>query len=503
MKHRRLVSVLLAAAILFAFASQAAAAVPSAVDSTAFSHFSKMTAVDLRGSDVAPLRLNPNKSSILPNLALYHKAVVQGSEMTLNCYYSCYCSGNGDAAYGLFVFKGTLDNLPDTTDKLVYQEVYNAPNSDFEETYNWNTSGEATGDYTVFFFLADQATSMVYYVSLPVHVLAQAKHMTGIGFMDPNDESTLSETIQLNSSNGEAQYVVPQFTPADTTDARKYEIAADSSCVNLETACGITEITGAYCGTAVVTITCGKFSSSLTVKVNGGEHTFSEDGTYYQAPTATRPGKSVGTCTTCKQQVEEEIPPVFRDVNANAYYAEALEYCYENGLMYGTSKTTFSPNANMTRAQLATILYRASKAEDDTSIQLPFTDIKMSEYYVPALRWAYANKIIYGTSETTFSPNDTITREQAMAYFYRYYQHLGYTPANEGDLSAAFKDYNTISEYARPAIAWAYGNQLIFGVSSDRIGPKETLTRAQGTAFLYRFLVRILPPAEEPQPENP
>ena len=138
----------------------------------------------------------------------------------------------------------------------------------------------------------------------------------------------------------------------------------------------------------------------------------------------------------------------FSDVASNAWYAEAVEYVHGNGLMSGTSATTFSPETNTSRAMLATILYRSSGSPAVTEA-VDFTDVSTDAYYADAVAWASANGIISGYGNGLFGPNDPITREQIAAILWRY---AGSPSAETG---ADFADESSISSYAATAVDWA------------------------------------------------
>ena len=111
----------------------------------------------------------------------------------------------------------------------------------------------------------------------------------------------------------------------------------------------------------------------------------------------------------------------FTDVKASDYYYKAVLWAVENGIVYGTSDTTFSPNSACTRAQVAAFLYRAKNSPEPKSNNNPFKDVKSGAYYYKAVMWAVENGIVYGTSNTTFEPNATCTRAQCVSFLYRTY----------------------------------------------------------------------------------
>ena len=116
---------------------------------------------------------------------------------------------------------------------------------------------------------------------------------------------------------------------------------------------------------------------------------------------------------------ENTNPGGFTDVSANAWYADAVEWAVENEITAGTSANTFSPNAACTRAQMVTFLWRASGYPDPASDTMPFTDVSPDAYYYRAVLWAVGEGITTGTSATTFSPDATVTRGQVVSFLYR------------------------------------------------------------------------------------
>ena len=170
----------------------------------------------------------------------------------------------------------------------------------------------------------------------------------------------------------------------------------------------------------------------------------------------------------------------FGDVPQNSWFADAVKYVSENKLMNGTSTTAFSPNGNMSRAMLATVLYRMSgeTAEAGSS----FGDVFSSAYYAAAVSWASSKGIVNGTGADAFSPNASITREQLAAMLYRYAGE----PSVSADLSA-YTDTVDISPYASKAVEWCVAKGILSGKSATRLAPQDTATRAECAAMLQRF----------------
>ncbi len=170
----------------------------------------------------------------------------------------------------------------------------------------------------------------------------------------------------------------------------------------------------------------------------------------------------------------------FQDVGQNDWFASAVQYVTGKNLMNGTSTTAFSPNENMSRAMLATVLYRMSgeTAEADSS----FRDVSSSAYYAAAVKWASDKGIVNCTGANAFSPNASITREQLAAMLYRYAGE----PSVSADLSA-YTDTVDISPYASKAVEWCVAKGILSGKSATRLAPQDTATRAECAAMLQRF----------------
>lgn len=188
--------------------------------------------------------------------------------------------------------------------------------------------------------------------------------------------------------------------------------------------------------------------------------------------------------------IEDETPKAdFADVAADAWYADAVQYVFENGMMSGTSETTFCPDLTTTRGMIVTILYRMENEPTVTSTTA-FTDVASDQYYANAVAWAAQNGIVSGTTATTFAPNAAITREQMAAILYRYAQFKGYDVSVKADLSV-YTDAAQIGSYATDAMAWANGAQLITGTSATTLTPAGNATRAQVAAILMRFCENV------------
>lgn len=189
-----------------------------------------------------------------------------------------------------------------------------------------------------------------------------------------------------------------------------------------------------------------------------------------------------------KEETQEEIPTTnkntYKDVKPSDWYYEAVNYVTENALMNGTT-AGFEPNANMTRAMLVTVLYRLN-GNKKVSGENVFTDIKSGEWYYEAVLWAAKNGIVNGVEDALFAPNENITREQIAAVLYRYANLKGYNFAKLSELSD-FEDTKNVSGFAVDAMKWANESGIISGTSKTTLRPKDTATRAQVATMLMRF----------------
>lgn len=183
---------------------------------------------------------------------------------------------------------------------------------------------------------------------------------------------------------------------------------------------------------------------------------------------------------------EPEKSALFKDVKETDWFYEYVMYVAENGLMNGVSEDEFAPNNTLTRAMLVTVLYR-NDGEPAVNKSIPFSDVDMSAYYADAVLWAKQNGIVNGITEIEFAPNSNITREQIATIIYRYAQYKGMdTVTMEENLH--FADADEISEYAVSAMNWAVGTGLLKGKTTTTLNPKDNATRAEIAAILQRFI---------------
>jgi diketogulonate reductase-like aldo/keto reductase len=175
-----------------------------------------------------------------------------------------------------------------------------------------------------------------------------------------------------------------------------------------------------------------------------------------------------------------EADPAFTDVPSNAWYSEAVACCNENGLMVGTSDAAFSPNTELSRAMVVTILHRAAGTPAVTA-NSSFTDVESGTWYSDAVAWSEQNGVVSGYGNGLFGTNDPVTREQLITLLWRY---NGSKPAS----APTYTDVGIASSWATDAIAWADSNKIANTSAVNRLQPKRNATRAEAAYMLKQML---------------
>ena len=193
--------------------------------------------------------------------------------------------------------------------------------------------------------------------------------------------------------------------------------------------------------------------------------------------------------------VEPEQPWVnpFKDVKEADWFFDGVKFANQNGLFNGTAPDMFSPDDAMTRAMLVTVLWRLDGKTAATKASA-FVDVPANEYYTDAVAWAAENGIVNGVDATHFAPNDEVTREQIAAILFRYAENKGVDTSKRADLNA-FPDANKVSDYAKDALAWANAEGLVKGSKEngkDYLDPTGSATRAQVATILARYAQNVV-----------
>jgi lysophospholipase L1-like esterase len=182
-----------------------------------------------------------------------------------------------------------------------------------------------------------------------------------------------------------------------------------------------------------------------------------------------------------------ETKTVFTDVPSTAWYAGNVAYVYENGLMNGTSATTFEPSASLTRAMFVTILGRLDGVDTSAYGGTSFTDVATGKWYSAYVAWASANGIVNGYSATTFGTNDPVTREQMATIIARYVDYAGVTLPQAESIVASFQDASSVSSWAREGLELMRTTGIITGYTDGTFGPKKTAMRMEAATVFTRL----------------
>ena len=178
----------------------------------------------------------------------------------------------------------------------------------------------------------------------------------------------------------------------------------------------------------------------------------------------------------------------FSDISDTDWFYSDVNFAVKNNLFSGISKEKFAPQKPLTRAMLVTVLHRMEENPAPKS-KSPFKDVLKGSYYEDAVSWAWENKIVSGTSKEKFSPNENITREQFVSVLYRYaaYKNTDTSKPHNSNISG-FKDFSSISDYAIPAMQYAFEKGIIKGKTDKTLNPRDSVTRAEAAAMIRRFL---------------
>lgn len=202
------------------------------------------------------------------------------------------------------------------------------------------------------------------------------------------------------------------------------------------------------------------------------------------------PESKVTVTAIFTETVVEPEPVVlpFDDISQSAWYYGAVEYVYLNHMMQGTAGRLFSPDAEMSRAMIATVLYRLENTPAPTK-DASFNDVETNKWYTDAIRWAAENNVINGYGNNRFGPMDSVTREQLAVILYNYTASKGISVEAVGDLST-FSDAEATSDWAEEAISWAVGVGLLSGKGNGILDPSGTATRAEVAQMLMNYLTK-------------
>ena len=301
-----------------------------------------------------------------------------------------------------------------------------------------------------------------------------------------------SEQIVVSNTNDEKATITATFTVKEPPYSGKYSYELSTSVGDHGTLAVDRYATEGEKVTITVTPDEAYLLDDLSVTAGGKdvELTANSDGTY----TFTMPSADVKITATFAEdpdwtpdEPEEpttDVSDLFSDIAPDAWYKDAIQYAYDNGLMTGVSATEFDPEATTTRAMIVSILARLEGVESAEAAG--FADVD-DEWYATAVNWAANVGVVNGYEDNTFRPNTAITREQLAAILMNYAAYKGYDVSARADLSH-YSDADSISSWANDVLLWAVAEGLLTGVTDDTIAPQAHATRAQVAAILQRFL---------------
>lgn len=285
-------------------------------------------------------------------------------------------------------------------------------------------------------------------------------------FTMPAQPVTVKAIFDRNSS-GSSSYTIT------TPDAEHGTVAASPSRASSGT-------------TVTITVTPDEgyeLGELIVTDANGDEVDLTrESATKY---TFEMPRSRVTVAASFVESAPEPLP--FDDVDDGDWFADAVRFVYENGMMNGTGDTAFAPDATTSRSMIVTILYRL-EGEPVVDDAMDFTDVAGDAWYTDAVRWAAGEGIVGGYGNGLFGSDDAVTREQLAAILYRYAVYKGYDVSIGEDTNLlSYDDFEDLSEYAIPAMQWACGTGIVNGTSESTLTPQGEAERAQVAAMLMRF----------------
>ena len=352
--------------------------------------------------------------------------------------------------------------------------------------------------------------------------------------------------VSLNKTStslyvGDTETLTATVQPGNASNQTVTWSTSDASVATVEN--GVVRATGRGTATITVTTVDGGFTTDCTVTVSrystGGPTTYAitapdaENGTVRVSPSRASRGTTVTITVTPDEGYELESltvldsrdneitltdkgdgkytftmpsgkvtveasfaeiapePLPFGDMDDGDWFADAVRFVYENGMMNGVSETDFAPHAATSRSMIVTILYRL-EGEPVVDYAMDFTDVAGDAYYAEAVRWAASEGIVGGYGGGLFGSDDAVTREQLAVILYRYAVYKGYDVSIGEDTNIlSYADFADLSEYAIPAMQWACGAGVITGVTDATLVPQGVATRAQVAAMLMRFCEAI------------
>ncbi len=285
--------------------------------------------------------------------------------------------------------------------------------------------------------------------------------------------------------DGKSEYLVNERKSSNRKPSKTYSVYIEDA-KNGEVTAGTARATRGTQITLTVSADKGYVLDRLSITDASGDkvdYTKKNDTKY----TFDMPASQVTVKATFQQEGKTSSLP-FKDVDSGDWFYEAVQYVSDNETMNGTSSTRFSPNSKLNRAMIAQILYNL---EGKPSVRgSAFSDVPSNAWYADAVNWAAEQRIVLGYGSGAFGPENNITREQMAAILYRYAQYKDYDVSASGDLTK-YRDGDSVSDWAEDAMQWAVGAKLCTGKSSNVLDPTSTATRAEVAQIMMNFCENI------------
>lgn len=296
------------------------------------------------------------------------------------------------------------------------------------------------------------------------------------------EATTLSLTVSGSSGGGGGGggTVAKEYTVTLPTDLVNGKVAADKSSAAKGETVTITVTPDNGYELEQISVTDQKGHSVDLKDLGNGKYSF------------TMPASAVTVEAAFTTDLDEDCPSArFTDVKQDGWYHEAIDYVVEEGMMNGISDTLFAPNDSTTRAMIATILWRL-EGSPEVDASMDYQDVVAGSWYEEAVRWATQAGVVEGYGNGTFLPNGDITREEMATMLYRYAEYKGVDTetVEDADLDR-FGDVASISAWAIDAMNWACGTGLIQGTPESNLEPGSGATRAEAAQLLRNYSLEI------------
>ena len=303
------------------------------------------------------------------------------------------------------------------------------------------------------------------------------------------DRETLTALGSAAQADGMASISIASADKSSLTDAQRKYLPKNGTILNISaqvqpkngTATRIHALNGTASVSVAYSLKNGENAAHLVAYYLAEDGSFEKLPVIYDAATGKATFKTTHFSTFV---ITHEYSSDFSDVNLRKWFYNEVNTALENGWFKGLTATKFGPDDGMTRAMLVQVLYRMSGSKAASTAQ--FTDVADGKWYAEAIAWASENGIVNGFTDGRFQPDTLITRQQLAAILYRYDTYRGHTPQGSAALDG-YADAASVESWAAEAMSWANGNGLVTGVTPTTLVPNGTATRAQVAVILSRY----------------